>query len=50
MITLLEYLCYKEEAEWRDGIYYPHLKEIQEYNKSLIDAYPFLCPRNRRTI
>ena len=42
MITLLEYLYYKEEVEWRDCIYYPHLKEIQEYNKSLIDAYPFL--------
>lgn len=49
MITLLEYLYYKEEAEWRDGIYYPHLKEIQEYNKNLIEAYPFLRPRNRWT-
>lgn len=50
MITLLEYLQHKDEGEWRDGHFYnPHLKEIQEYNKSLIEAYPFLRPRNRWT-
>lgn len=50
MITLLEYLQYKDEGEWRDGhLYYPHLKEIQEYNKALIVKYPFLLPRNRWT-
>lgn len=50
MITLLEYLQYGKEGEWRDDHFYnPHLKEIQEYNKALIAKYPFLLPRNRWT-
>lgn len=50
MITLLEYLQYEEEGEWRDDHFYnPHLKEIQKYNKALIVKYPFLLPRNRWT-
>lgn len=49
MITQLEYLNYKDEIYYdyeQKKIVYPHLEEIQEYNKALIVKYPFLLPRN----
>ena len=52
MITLLEYLAYLNEGKYdrkKDEVIYPHLQEIQEYNKALIVKYPFLLPRNRWT-
>lgn len=52
MITLKEYLAYNDEVIWikNEGkLFYPHLKEMQEYNKALIVKYPFLLPRNRWT-
>lgn len=49
MITLLEYLAYLDEGKYdykKDQLIYPHLEEIQEYNKALVTKYPFLLPRN----
>jgi hypothetical protein len=52
MITLQQYLQYQNDWHWDPNTQKslnPHIKEIQEYNKALIDKYPFLLPRNRWT-
>ena len=55
MITLQEYLQYDKEwtLDWNDvgdEVWSnPHADEIREYNKALVERYPFLIPRNAWT-
>lgn len=55
MITTQEYLQYDKEwtLDWNDvgdEVWNnPHADEIREYNKTLVEKYPFLLPRNRWT-